>query len=167
MRAGRMKPDTCSPFELYICLDPTMDRQECGAHRTRFCLQVSMDVVPEIIRTIHWSLIVFILGAPLFAGEVDLTLHAVVVPFLMLHWATNQSVCALTEMEKYLRGKTDDDETFFGQVVGPVYKFRTKGLENIMLWGLLVTLWIVTLVQLQRSGFRHLRADFARFYSSS
>lgn len=126
-----------------------------------------MDLVPEIIRTIHWSLIVFIIGAPFFAGEVDLTLHAVVVPFLMLHWVTNQSICALTEMEKYLRGKTDDDETFFGQVVGPVYKFRTKGIENIMLWGLLVTLWIVTLVQLQRSGFRHLRADFARFYSSS
>jgi hypothetical protein len=126
-----------------------------------------MDIVPEIIRIIHWSLIVFIVGSPFFAGEVDLTLHAVVVPFLMLHWITNQSVCALTEMEKYLRGKTNDDETFFGQVVGPVYKFRTKGRENIMLWGLLVTLWLVTLFQLQCSGFRHLRADFARFYSSS
>jgi hypothetical protein len=126
-----------------------------------------MDFIPEIIRTLHWSLVIFILGIPFFGGEADLTLHMVIVPFLMLHWITNQSVCALTEIEKYLRGKTDDDETFFGQVVGPVYKFRTKGLENIMLWGVLLTLWMVTIFRLQSSCFRHLRADFTRFYSSS
>ena len=120
-----------------------------------------MDVVPEIIRTIHWSLIVFILGAPLFAGEVDLTLHAVVVPFLMLHWATNQSVCALTELEKLATGKECDDETFFGKVVGPVYKFNTRWDENFFLWTLLIILWLVTLFKLHTTGFAYLKHEVA------
>ena len=79
----------------------------------------------------------------------------------MLHWITNQSVCALTEMEKFVTGKTCDDETFFGQVVGPVYKFRTKGDENVFLWTLLISLWLISAFKLHDSGFDYLRHEFA------
>ena len=42
-------------------------------------------------------------------------MHAVTIPFVMLHWYTNQTVCALTEMEKLVSGNKEED-TFFGQI---------------------------------------------------
>jgi hypothetical protein len=124
-------------------------------------------IIAEIIRVIHWSLVVFILGTPFFGTESLATLHLLIVPFIMLHWITNQTVCALTELEKWIRGKENDGETFFGQVVGPVYSFKTKGEENLFVWTLLVTLWLITLFRLHATGFAHLRSEFAAAYSSS
>lgn len=109
-------------------------------------------------------LVIFILGAPFFGDAYLLSMHFLIVPFIMLHWVTNQSVCALTEMEKFVTGKTCDDETFFGQVVGPVYKFRTKDEENLFVWTLLVTLWLITAFKLQDSGFAYLRREFAMLW---
>ena len=127
-----------------------------------------MSLVAEIIRVIHWSLIVFLIGTPFFGDPGNLSLHFMLVPFIMLHWLTNQTVCALTEMEKFLRGTSDDEQTFFGKVVGPVYSFKTQGEENLFVWTLLGTLWLVTAFKLHDSGFDHLRAEFRRaFYSSS
>lgn len=113
------------------------------------------------IKALHFLLVIFILGAPFFGDAYLLSMHFLVVPFIMLHWITNQSVCALTEMEKFVTGKTCDDETFFGQVVGPVYKFRTKGDENVFLWTLLISLWLISAFKLHDSGFTYLRQEFA------
>jgi hypothetical protein len=77
----------------------------------------------------------------------------------MLHWATNQSVCALTEMEKIITGKTCDEDTFIGKIVGPIYKFKTKREENLFVWTTMITLWFITFIRLQKTDFAHLRAD--------
>ena len=122
-------------------------------------------MLAQIIGLIHYLLIVFIIGAPFFGSEYFLTLHIVIIPFIMLHWVTNQSVCALTEIEKLVRGEKDDDKTFFGQVVGPVYKFKTQGDENTCLWTLLIALWMITLYKLQVTDFSYLRAEVVRFKS--
>lgn len=122
-------------------------------------------MLAHLIGLIHYLVIVFIIGAPFFGSEYYLTLHIIIVPFIMLHWVTNQSVCALTEMEKLLRGEKDDDKTFFGQVVGPIYKFRTQGDENTFLWTLLIALWMITLYKLQATDFSYLRAEVVRFKS--
>ena len=122
-------------------------------------------MLAQIIGLIHYLIIVFIIGAPFFGSEYFLTLHIVIVPFIMLHWVTNQSVCALTEIEKLVRGEKDDDKTFFGQVVGPIYKFKTQGDENTCLWTLLISLWMITLYKLQATDFSYLRAEVVRFKS--
>lgn len=95
-----------------------------------------------------------------------MTLHLVIIPFIMLHWITNQTVCALTEIEKVVTGKSKDEDTFFGKVVGPVYRFKTRREENLFVWTLLVTLWLVTLFQLHNNGFAYLKAELARYSSS-
>jgi hypothetical protein len=86
-------------------------------------------------------------------------MHLLIVPFIMLHWATNQSVCALTEMEKLVTGAARDEETFFGKVVGPIYKFKTQKEENLFVWTAMTTLWVVTFVRLQKTDFAQLRTD--------
>jgi hypothetical protein len=119
------------------------------------------NIVANIIRVLHFLLVVFIIGAPFFGGPHLLTYHFIIVPFILLHWLTNQSVCALTEMEKMLRGTDCDEETFFGQLVGPVYKFKTQREENLFVWTLMGTLWMVSAFRLHNTGFAQLKSELA------
>jgi hypothetical protein len=119
-----------------------------------------MDFAAEIINTLHVALVLFIVCTP-FVGDANLLMiNFMIIPFIIFHWITNQSVCALTELEKWLREEKDDDSTFFGKLVGPVYKFKTKGDESLLLWTALGTLWVITFIKLHDTG-------FARVYSSS
>ena len=118
-------------------------------------------ILAKFISVIHFLLVVFLVLAPFIADEKWLGIHFMIIPFIMAHWATNQSVCALTEMEKILTGKTCDEDTFIGKIVAPVYKFKTKGEETLFVWMLLISLWLITLFKLQRTGFAGLKADWA------
>lgn len=131
-------------------------------------------LVPLIIRVIHFFIMAFILITPFIGDEYWLSLHVLVVPFIMLHWVTNQTVCALTEMEKFARGGCDGKDTFFGQifipiykdesflssVLKPVYKFEDEETERRAVWIGLTMLWIITLIRLWPTHFRKLRSDF-------
>ena len=120
-----------------------------------------------IIQIIHWALVLFVLLVPFFGSEYYLTIHLIIVPFIVLHWITNQSVCALTEIEKYMTGKETDGETFFGKIMEPVYKFHKQENEDLFLYGLMAVLFTMTFIKLQRLGFTQLKRDFARFFQSS
>lgn len=121
-----------------------------------------MTILANLIRGIHILLVIFILFAPFFGNPYMLSMHLLIVPFIMAHWLTNQSVCALTEIEKLLRGKTCDEETFIGQIVGPVYKFKTYKEESMFVWTLLAALWFITFIKLHRTKFKFLRDEKAR-----
>lgn len=120
-----------------------------------------MGAVELVIKALHFLLVVFILGTPFFGDAYLQTMHLLIVPFVMMHWLTNQSVCALTELEKLATGKTCDDETFFGKVVGPVYKFSSIQDENFFLWTVLIVLWMITVYRLNDTGFAHLKHEMA------
>ncbi len=117
--------------------------------------------VAEIINIIHYLVVIFIVFTPFFGTDYLLSMHLLIVPFILVHWATNQSVCALTEIEKLVTGTRCDEETFFGKVVGPIYKFKTRREENVFVWTMMITLWFITFVRLQKTDFAHLRADIA------
>jgi hypothetical protein len=119
-------------------------------------------VVAAIIKIIHFLILLFLIVTPFIGDEYFLTLHIVIVPFILGHWLTNQSVCALTELEKAVTGQTCDDATFFGKIVGPVYKFRTHKEENLFVWTAMITLWLVTFVRLHKTGFSHFRGELRR-----
>ena len=134
------------------------------------------EFVATLIQFIHFLVMVFIMTVPFLGSEYWLTLHIIVIPFIMLHWMTNQTVCALTEIEKFMRGGLKDDETFFGQLVTPIYKsesfigkmmapfykFEDEDTEKLAVWIGLTLLWLVTLFKLQQTDFAHLRADFIK-----
>jgi hypothetical protein len=120
-------------------------------------------MISTFINFAHFLLVLFILIVPFIGNEYFLTLHLIIVPFIVLHWITNQSVCALTELEKLITNKEDDDDTFFGKLVGPVYKFRTKGEENLFLYGLMIALFIMTYIKLKELGFVQLKSDLSKF----
>ena len=116
-----------------------------------------MDLVADTISYLHIVIIMFISISPFFGDEYLTSMHLLVVPFILLHWKLNNQVCALTEMEKICRGKKTDDETFFGQLVGPVYKFNDKEDETALLWILMIGLWILSFIKLWPSRFDYLR----------
>jgi len=133
-----------------------------------------------LIQIIHILVILFIFLTPLFESEYMLTLHMVLIPFIMLHWLTNQTVCALTEIEKMVRGEASDEGTFFGKLMTPIYKsesfigrlaapfhtFKDEDEEKRAVWIGLILLWIITLLRLYPTGFRRLRQDLATLRSS-
>ena len=83
-----------------------------------------LHVVANIIRFLHVLLLVFLLLIPFSNDKYLLKLHLLLIPFLMIHWITNNDTCALTEIEKYLRGTSNGYQTFIGSLVGPVFKLK-------------------------------------------
>jgi hypothetical protein len=132
-------------------------------------------MLATVIKIIHVLVLLFIFTVPFFGGDYTLSLHFVIVPFIMLHWITNQSVCALTEMEKIVRGGCESKDTFFGQVMDPIYKsesfmgqivspfytFEDEETETLAVWVGLTGLWLITLCRLWPTGFSYLSAELA------
>lgn len=130
-------------------------------------------MLADIIGYIHFLIVCFIVLTPFIGTEYFLTLHLLIVPFIMVHWLTNQTVCALTEIEKIVRGGCESRDTFFGKIVEPVYEsesfigrfmrpvyeFRDEDEEMRAVWILLTGLWLITLGRLWSLGFRQLRMD--------
>lgn len=133
------------------------------------------DTIAWIIRLVHTLILLFITTAPFLGGEYYLSIHFLVIPFILIHWLTNQTICALTEMEKLVRGTRDDEQTIFGQIFTPIYKsetfigklvrpifeFKDEDMEKRVVWVGIILLWLITLVRLIPTGFIQLRTDLA------
>jgi len=97
-----------------------------------------------LVRALHAAFIAWMVWAPLYGSRETLKMHAIVCPFLMLHWATNSDGCALTVLESRLRG-VSPTRSFVHSVVAPVYVIddatvkRTVWLATLGLWS--VSLW--------------------------
>lgn len=77
----------------------------------------------DLIYIAHLFTLLFIILVPFSSNQKLLTIEFAALLTIMFHWITNNQVCCLTEMEKILRNETDDDRTFFGKLIGPVYTF--------------------------------------------
>ena len=125
-----------------------------------------------IIQIIHILVRIFLVATPFLGDEYLLSMHAVTIPFVMMHWASNQTVCALTEMEKLVSGNKEED-TFFGQIFVPIYKnesfvgtilkpiytVQDNDEEKRLVWIGLTILWFITLYRLSQTDFSYLRAE--------
>ena len=98
----------------------------------------------KIIRIIHYLFLAFMIFVPFFGGELLLSYHFITVPFLILHWLTNNDVCALTLIESKLTGKTED-QTFIGNIIKPIYNMH---LESKHYYWITAILFAVTTYRL-------------------
>jgi hypothetical protein len=98
-------------------------------------------LLANIIKILHIMLVLFILLGP-FVNDVHvILLYMMIVPFIQLHWVTNNDTCALTIAECKLRN-IKPENSFFHGLVSPVYKFNEK-YESIMIWILTFVLWLI------------------------
>lgn len=112
------------------------------------CLDTrKMNFPATIVRIAHLSFVAWMIYAPFSNDRHVLLAHAVVCPFLVLHWITNSDGgCALTLLEKKLRG-VDDDRSFVHSIVAPIYVIKDSTLKKIVL-GVTLVLWAITLAKL-------------------
>ena len=110
-----------------------------------------------IISIIHLAFIFFVIGNP-FLTDVNalLLLHIVIVPFMMGHWITDNNMCTLTMIEKYIRyqiyGPSANDKLdncFMCRLIEPVYDFD-KNLDQFqkVLYGFTTLLWLYSIYKL-------------------
>ena len=128
-----------------------------------------------LVQVIHALVRLFLVATPFIGSEYFLSMHFLVVPFVLLHWLTNQTVCALTEIERFVSRKSAD-ETFFGQIftpiyknesfVGtilkPIYKVKDRDEEKRLVWFGMILLFFITFTRLVHTDFAHLRSSLRR-----
>lgn len=100
-------------------------------------------VLANVCWVLHMLFVVWVIVVPFTHNEPMLVLHLIVMPFLWFHWLLADDTCALTLMERHLRG-VSSDESFFHNLVSPVYKIRDQDMRTIS-WVASVVLWLLTL----------------------
>ena len=108
-------------------------------------------LVAFMVWALHLAFVAFMVWAPFSGNETAVALHFVSTPFLWLHWALNDDTCALTLMERGLRG-VPSEESFFHNLVSPIYKIQDSDVRSLS-WIISILLWLVTLSKvLKRPG---------------
>lgn len=97
---------------------------------------------------LHILFVLWVVVTPFTNNEPMLVLHLITMPFLWFHWLLSDDTCALTLMERHLRG-VDAKESFFHNLVSPVYKIRDDQLRAAS-WAISIGLWLVTLAKVMR-----------------
>jgi len=98
-------------------------------------------LLANIIRVLHFLLVAFLILAPFTNNILIIFLNLVMMAGIMFHWALNNQTCCLTICEKMLRGKELDSETFFGNLMGPVYSAN----ETVLSWVFILVLFAYNL----------------------
>lgn len=99
-------------------------------------------IAADLVKVLHTAFVFLNVVAPFSTSQDLLRYHVVIMPFLYLHWITNDDTCALTLLETRLRG-VPNHQSFFHSLVSPVYKFRASNV----VWFLSLVLWIVSMVR--------------------
>lgn len=103
-------------------------------------------IFASIIFILHILFLLFMLIAPFTNNISTLILYAVIVPCLWIHWWTNNDICALTLLEKKIRGVSDKN-SFMYNLVSPVYKANIDKISHIYL----TITWLWVLFRLYRN----------------
>jgi len=85
---------------------------------------------------------------PFMKNKQNLEFYSLLVPFIFFHWSVNDDTCALTQMEMAITGN-DKEETFFGRIMGPIYKMDDTEANNF-LKALFFGLWLLVQYRLDR-----------------
>ena len=109
------------------------------------------DSIILLITVLHILVIFFVTMAPFLDSNYLLTMHIIVVPFIMLHWILNNNTCSLTVAEKFIREISygtisDDKDCFIYQFIAPIYDFN-KNHENYskFIYSVTIILWLISI----------------------
>ena len=107
------------------------------------------EILLKIITLLHILLIIFIVIVPFVGSNYLLLLHAIFVPFMVLHWIINDNTCALTLVEKKLRekiyGNVDEEDCITCRLIEPVYDFRKNYKTfTVIIYTVTILLWLMS-----------------------
>lgn len=102
----------------------------------------------NIIFQIHLAMFITLMLLPFTNDQRTLEFYSIMIPFLFLHWTTNDDTCALTVAEQWVTGK-EKQETFFGRVMGGIYHMPEDDASKFFK-GLMFFLWLFVQYRLGR-----------------
>lgn len=112
------------------------------------------DSILILISVLHLIVILFVLIAPFSNSNYLLSLHTILIPFILLHWVLNNNTCSLTVAEKFIRqytyGETaKQDDCFTYKFISPIYDFN-KNHESYSTFTYIITisLWFISVYNL-------------------
>jgi len=102
------------------------------------------------INVLHMIVILFVIGSPFSGSNYLLTMHTMIVPFILLHWVLNNNTCSLTVAERFIREKTygcpvKNNECYSYKFIAPIYDFN-KNHESYSTFSYILTisLWSIS-----------------------
>lgn len=116
-----------------------------------------MELLGDFILLIHLFILIFVVIVPFSGNQPLLLVNFSLLLAIAAHWAMNNTTCALTLLEKVVRGETDDKRTFFGRVMDPVYSFGSeKRITQVILF-------ILIMINLKNLDFKYVKDTFTCF----
>ena len=106
------------------------------------------NLISSIICFIHILIILCIFIIPFTNSNYLLFCYILLIPFIQLHWLLNDDTCALTELEKYLRGEKDKSKCFTQQIISPIYKFTSNKKYSVLCYIILNILLSIVISKL-------------------
>jgi len=107
--------------------------------------------------TIHILVFAFVLLTPFIGNTYLLLLHALFVPFIMLHWFLHNKTCAIVIFEKLTREKLTGckiktSDCLSGKIIEPVYSFNDiySDYATPIYWSTFI-LWIIGIIKLYKN----------------
>lgn len=109
-------------------------------------------LIIRLIQIIHFCVILSVLLVPFTNSNYFLMLHSVFIPFMILHWLTNNNTCVLTTAEKYLKNADTpekEEECFTCKLINPIFDF-TKDNEKLTRYIYIITIgmWLLSVLKL-------------------
>lgn len=108
--------------------------------------------ISDSIRLFHIFVIIFTITVPFTNSPYLLLFHTIFVPFLILHWVTNNNTCVLTTTEKFFRGvktKEDEEECFTCQLISPMFDFKKNYSQfSKFIYVATIGLWLISFLKL-------------------
>jgi hypothetical protein len=112
------------------------------------------DSILFLISVLHIMVILFVVCAPFSNSNYLLIMHIIIIPFIILHWYLNNNTCSLTVMEKFIKDKTEGQNTnredcFSYKFIAPIYDFNknTKDFSNFT-YIITIGLWLISVYSL-------------------
>lgn len=103
--------------------------------------------VATLISGLHALYVLWFMYAPFSENILQLSLHVVVAPAMVVHWLLNNDTCVLTAIEAGLRN-ISPGETFIGRLMSPIY-LLPDGNHQILWYGSAGFLWVRSLTRLR------------------
>ncbi len=110
-----------------------------------------MLMAAKAVAMLHAAFVMWVVLTPWLCSLPQVFLHLVVCLFLLGHWMLDNTTCALTLLEKSLRGLDGDDESFIHGVVAPVFRVSDAKLRVWVRWAT-VALMSVSVYRLHKAG---------------
>ncbi len=118
------------------------------------------EVKLKIIFICHLAVVLFVTIIPFSDSNYLLFMHSIIVPFVMLHWMSNNNLCALTLVEKEIRKRLNKnrnnadvdvnvDDCFTCKIIEPVYDFKNNNKDKeAIIYTVTTVLWLISLCKL-------------------